>query len=473
MTRSRRSSVIFGALVAAALVQCSATVASAGIGPLAVTRDGGSHRLAPAFAGFNSPFRLNSWQALSPRLHEAVAGLRPGAIRVFGGTTANYWDWRSGTFFDRPGVPPRLRRVGREMTPIHLSDWAQLVHDADATPVFDLNLVTSNLDDQLEMLDAAQALGMPIRRIELGNELYYSAPLVVQAMPTAESYGRKATRWIEAIRSRFPDAQVAASGFGYPRRPGDDRQTGWNRGLRRTLRGETALAFHDYWPAPPGRRLSGPNLSEALAAPVLALRKLRARAFGHLPDGVRAWVTEWNFSHQAALRGTWANGLAAAEYLLGLVSEPAVTQEDLHPMVHGKPLAALFGNRQGFGEGSPTVRFAPTAVGEAIGELYPAIHGGAAVRRLAVSGAPPLSGTRIPGIRAVEVEGRGVVSVNLTGRRLRLALPAALGCEGSLQSVWARPSARITGEPGVVRRASASAQGELTLPARSVSRFSC
>jgi hypothetical protein len=184
-------------------------------------------------------------------------------------------------------------------------------------------------------------------------------------------------------------------------------------------------------------------------------------------------VTEWNFSHQAALRGTWANGLAAAEYLLGLLSEPAVAQEDLHPMVHGKPLAALFGNAQGFGDGPPTVRFAPTAVGEAIGELYPAIHGGAIVSPLVVSGAPPLRGTHIPGVRAVEVKGRGVVAVNLTGRRLSLALPPRLECKGTLDAVWARPSARITGEAGEVRRANSPARGEITLPARSVSRFTC
>jgi hypothetical protein len=266
MRRSRGLSFLLGVLITAAAAHAQAAHTAPGSGPLTAGPATGYHRLASSFAGFNAPFRLNSWEARSPRLHAAVAGLHPGAIRVFGGTTANYWDWRSGKFFDRPGVPPRLRRVSREMSPIHLSDWARLVTDADAIPVFDLNLVTSGLRDQLAMLDTAQRLGMPIRRIELGNELYYSAPLVVDAMPTAASYGRKATRWIAAIKARFPGVRITASGFGYPRRPGDERQTGWNRGLRRTLRGESALSFHDYWPAPPGRRLTGANLSAALAA---------------------------------------------------------------------------------------------------------------------------------------------------------------------------------------------------------------
>jgi hypothetical protein len=184
-------------------------------------------------------------------------------------------------------------------------------------------------------------------------------------------------------------------------------------------------------------------------------------------------VTEWNFTHTAALRGTWANGLAAAEYLLGLLTEPAVAQEDLHPLVHGKPLAALFGNAQGFGDGPATVRFAPTAVGEAVGALYPALVEGPRVSRLAVSGAPRITGTEIAAVRAVEVEGRGALVVNLAGRRLELTLPAGMACDGTLESVWARPSARITCAPGDLRHASAKARRSLTLPARSVSGFSC
>ena len=96
------------------------------------------------------------------------------------------------------------------MSRIYLSDWARLVAHANALPVFDLNLVTSHLSSQLAMLRRARKLGMPIRQIELGNEFYSHAPLVDRAIPTPEAYGRKATRWIAAIKRRFPRAQVAA-----------------------------------------------------------------------------------------------------------------------------------------------------------------------------------------------------------------------------------------------------------------------
>ncbi len=443
MTRSRGRSVVLGAILALTVAQWALASGTSGASkPLRALADSPYHRLPPAFAGFNMPFRSNSWQVSSPRLHEAAAALRPGVLRVFGGTTANYWNWRTGKFFDRPGVPPRLRQVSRDMSPIHLSDWAGLVRDANATPVFDLNLVTSSLSDQLAMLRAAKGLGMPIRRVELGNELYYSAPLVLRAIPTPEAYGRKATRWIDAIHARFPDAQIAAVGFGYPPGDADRRQASWDRRVRRTLHGESALTFHAYWDAPRTRRLSGGSLSDALAAPLRLLGKLRSRGLRRLPDGVDAWVTEWNVWHGAKLRGTWANGLADAAYLLGLLGERSVSQEDLHPLVHSQPLAALFGNPLGFRNGPGTVRYAPTAVGEAIGQLYPALRGGVRVRRLKLTA------------RAAD---RGHAACRRTGRRGRGWGRAA----GQPQ----RPQAhRGPGRRGVVRRDSGIGLGAAVRP---------
>jgi hypothetical protein len=405
-----------------------------------------------------------------------VAGLRPGAIRVFGGTTANYWDWRAGKLLDRPGVPPRLRRIGRKMKPIHLSDWARLVDGAHAIPVFDLNLVTASLSDELAMLHAAQHLGMPVHWIELGNELYFGDQLILRKFPTPESYGREATRWIKAIKADFPNAQIAAVGLGFQSNGGRGRRGGWDRRVHKTLRGESALTFHTYWKVPAGRRLSGKKLATALAAPIRRFWLLRSGGLRRLPKGVDAWVTEWNVWHTAGLRGTWANGLSDAEYLLALMAEPSVGQEDLHPLIHSRPLAALFGNSHGFGDGTSTVRFAPTAVGEAIGELYPALRGGAQVQALDVPKAPRIRGTRIAAVRGVAVQGaqgRQVLLVNLTGRWQRLQLATGLACGGRLDSVWAEPSARIDGTPGQVHRRTLGSQGSFSLPSYSISRLTC
>ena len=441
--------------------------------PPLTARPAGPYRSLPsAFAGFNAPFRKNSWLALAPELRRAAAGLDPGALRVFGGTTANYWNWRTGRFHDRPGVPRSLRRASRVMAPVYLSDWARLVDGANATPVFDLNLVTSRLSNQLAMLETARDLGMPIRWVELGNELYMHAPLVDRAIPGPKAYGRKATRWIEAIKGEFPQAQVAAVGFGGHRSwKGDWRRRKWDRRMLRTLRGADALTFHTYWRAPAGR-LSSAKLSKVLAAPLRRLSVLRSTALRRLPAGVDAWVTEWNLWHGSSLRGTWVDGLANAEYLLGLLTERRVRQEDMHALILRRPFSALFPNANGFGDHRRTVPFGPTAAGRALGQLHPLLSDGSAVRRLTVRHAPRIAGTRFPAVRVVEVDGRGALLLNLTGQRRRLSLGPA-GCDGFLDSVWAQPGDRITGHAGEVNRRITESGASVRLPRYSISRLSC
>ncbi len=476
MSRSRPSITVLIA-IAIALVSVAypsqGTTAGSGLRPLGARPASGYHPIPTGFAGFNAPFRKNSWQALSPELRQAAAGLVPGALRVFGGTTANYWNWRKGQFYDRHGVPRQLRRANGRMSRIYLSDWARLVAHADALPVFDLNLVTSHLSSQLAMLRRARELGMPIRQIELGNEFYSHAPLVDRAIPTPEAYGRKATRWIAAIKSRFPRAEVAAVGLGsslwWPPRT---RRGQWDPGVLSTLRGEDAVTFHTYWKPPRGRP-SGRRLSRVLAAPLGRFFELRSGGLRRLPDGVVAWVTEWNVRHGSKLRGTWANGLSDAEYLLALLGDPRVRQEDLHALIYRQPFAALFGNDNGFGAKPATVPFAPTAVGSALGELYPLLSGGPQVARLTVPHAPRIHGTRFAAIQAVAIRGRGALLLNLTGHKHRVRLADEPACEGTLDSIWARPEARITGHAGEISHRAVEVRGPLSLPRYSVSRLDC
>lgn len=473
MSRSRSPAVVLAAILLVGACASAEEAASSVRQPLPARTAAPYHSIPPAFAGLNAPFRKNSWLALSPRLREAAARLSPGAIRVFGGTTANYWNWRTGKFYDRHGVPRQYRRAHRRMSPIHLDDWARLVRGANAVPVFDLNLVTSSLSDQLAMLRAADDLGMPIRWVELGNELYLPAPLVNRAIPGGRAYGRKATRWIAAIKAEFPQAQVAAAAFGNTRSSsGDARRRRWDWRMLGTLRGEDALTFHTYWRTTRGR-LSPARRSKALAAPLRRFAVLRWAARHKLPAGVAAWVTEWNVWHGSSLLGTWANGLQNATYLLALLGEPWVRQADLHALIFRKPSAALFPNANGFGDQTSTVPFAPTATGNALGVLHPLLSGGARVRRLTLQHAPRIDGTRLAAVRAVQVEGRGALLVNLTGRERGVRPAGESLCAGTLESVWARPGARITGHAGEVRRRTLEVQGSIRLPPYSVNRLSC
>lgn len=472
-----RSRPLIAVLIAIALVggasAAQGTTADSGSRPLTARPAARYHAIPTGFAGFNAPFRKNAWQALTPELRQATAGLAPGALRVFGGTTANYWNWRKGQFYDRHGVPRALRRANGRMSPIYLSDWAKLVAHAHAVPVFDLNLVTARLSNQLAMLRRARELGMPIRWVELGNELYSHATLIDRVMPTPEAYGRMATRWIRAIKRRFPHARVAAVGLGtslwWPPRT---RRGRWDPGVLSTLRGEDGLTFHTYWRTPRGR-LTRARLSKVLAAPLRRLSQLRVGGLRQLPDGVGAWVTEWNVWHGSRLRGTWANGLSDAEYLVGLLGQPRVRQEDLHSLIYRRPFAALFANTEGYGAGPATVPFAPTAVGRILGEIHPLLSGGPRVRQLTVQRSPRIQGTRFAAIQAVAIQRRGVLLLNLTRHEHRIRLDDGPACDGTLDSIWARPAARITGHAGEILHRTAQVDETLSLPRYSVNRLDC
>jgi hypothetical protein len=474
MPRSRPLIAVLLATVLVSGYTSNGTTASAASTPLAARPAAGYHRIPPAFAGFNAPFWLNSGQATSPQLHQAAASLRPGALRVFGGITANYWNWRSGRFYDKKGVPANLRAASHDMTPIHLSAWAQLVDAANAEPVFDLNVVTSNLSDQLAMLRAAQGLGMPVQRIELGNEIYLDTPVFVRRFPTPQAYGRTATRWIHAIKRRFPAAQVAATGRTSQDAHTSHRQARWTRRVLKTLHGEAAVTFHTYWRnRPRGPRLTGKRLWAVFSAPLRRLGLLHKSAFRQLPRGVDAWLTEWTPRPSASMRGTWAHGLSNAEYLLGLLGEPRVRQEDLHALILKEPGGALFSNSGGFGGTPGTVPFGRTAVGAAVGELHPLLSGGAGVRELEVRHAPHIPGTRLAAIRAAAVKGRGALLLNLTSHHRLVRLVGGPACGATLDSVWARPAARITGRAAQINHQTVPVQGPLSLPAYSVNRMEC
>jgi len=312
--------------------------------------------LPPGFMGFNAE-ALTAPSSLwsDPGFLAAVARLHPGALRIFGGTTANYWDWRAGTFVTGPAVPPELA-AARSRIHLPITVWARLIARTGARPLFDLNLVTSTLTDQLAMLRAARRTGLPIQRIELGNELYL--PRYAERFPTGTAYGRVATRWIRAIKGRYPGVQVAVSAY-LPGGPGGPASTAreqtWNADVRSTVDLADAMAFHPYFrsglgePVPP---VPGRAAAAVLGAPWERFAALRASALDQLGSGMQAWMTEWNlFDRQAPVHGTWSQGLAVAAFGLDLLSDPRITQADNHALVASAPFASIFGDANGLSFG--------------------------------------------------------------------------------------------------------------------------
>jgi hypothetical protein len=449
------------ALLIAIILTVALTARSGGPGPAPMPKGaplhavvGPSRALGPALLGIDGEAIIGRGVWANPQFLSAVAALHPEAIRVFGGTPANFWNWRTGTYVRSPRVPGSLSAL-RAHIRVTLADWARLVRAAGATPVFDLNMVTSNLSSQLAMLRAARRLGLPVSHVELGNELYM--PQYAFRFRDGAEYGRVSSRWIAAVRRAFPGVAVAADAY-----PGRDRNTGtvyarelrWNSELLRSLRGASALSLHAYFTAGLGPSAS---LASAAAAETLLRAPARrwaalARLMARFPARLNVWITEWNlFDTVARVHGTWAQGLAVARFGLDLMSAPRVVQSDYETLVDSAPFGAIFGSATGLqlsGSGGgfrAVIARAPTT------PLFGLATGGVAMRALlgALAGANvsrPLSFGSAParGIAFGGKNGFSAVLVNLSDRPFSLSVPLLL--RGLRYTEWwGRPITLVAG----------------------------
>ena len=484
-SRSSRATVAATALAAAlavaaiALGGCGSSGSdgslprSAAVATVAGAPAGAARTLPGDWLGFNGeavtgPAGL--WA--NRRFAAAVAALRPEAIRLFGGTTANYWDWRRGTFVSdaaarATGVPPELA-AARARVSVSLVDWARIVRAAHATPVYDLNLVSSTLREQLAMLRAARGLGLPVTRVELGNELYLGRYRAL--FPGGSAYGRVAARWAAALKAAFPGVRVAAVGF-VAQSSGaavSSREHDWNAAVLATARGVDALTFHPYFQTglPAGASPDSARAAQAmLLDPSLRWAAVQARALAQLRPGVGAWLTEYNlFDRVAAAHTTWAQGLALASYTLDVLEDPRVDQADVHALAASAPFGALFVDRNGLDFGASASRafrpprrnppatqpFGRSATGIAAAALLDALRGARRAQPIAFRVVAPqrIAGSSATALRGELFGGDGepmrAVVLNLSAAALIGLPPAQLGFGGFDQS-WAAPATLVDG----------------------------
>jgi hypothetical protein len=371
---------------------------------------GPARTVAPAFFGVNgariiSPTNAAQWH--DPVFRQALADLSPGFLRVQGGTTSQWLDWRTGLFDQGPDSPYRGANAGRQ--PILMRDWADLLRVTGAQPVYDLNVTTSTVEDQVAMLRAAQRLGMPVEYVELGNELYLGEKAYQRLYPTGADYGRAMNHWITVLRASFPGLRIAVSAadtsstlfaafFG-------KRYTEWNDRLYATVHGADAVAVHPYWfPTPVD------GLVASATSGLAAWRALADTVLSRVPAGLRVWLTEYNqmdipFTEIGVPSGllpgarqTWAVGLSLAAFSLQALADPRVELAVVHSALNGEPTAQATqsgGNMEvhallADGSGGSTL-FGRTAENESMTPLFEAVRdqgsGAVRVRPVTVPGA--------------------------------------------------------------------------------------
>jgi hypothetical protein len=310
-----------------------------------------------------------------PSLLAALSNVRAQVTRFPGGQNGNYWDWQLGLTISNydTGITSTKNPYPRLLP--SLQQQMALMH---STPIFMLNLLTDpeckppagglcqytpsspNLNYQLQMLQAAAALGITVKYVELGNEYYvtgvngyaqvYPDPVSPGDPPASTVYAKLATQWIAAIKKQFPQALVAAIAANSGNKFGT-RSSTWNQGLFPALQGEDALVLHTYIRSsvPSGTTVFNDAAAEAMLGYPFSNWTSLENDIAKMPQNLPIWFTEFNLGDfSEPVYGTWAHGLEAATMAMLYLEDPRVVVMCKHDLVSNAPYAEIFSSTSAF-----------------------------------------------------------------------------------------------------------------------------
>lgn len=334
---------------------------------------GASRAIPSAFLGVNTRAKITGlWENPVDRANLDRMSIKH--LRFPGGTVANYYDWTTGDML-LPDAPHPHHGTAAENY-----QMAQLLtahENTGVVPVFVLNMVTSYripgyasaLESQLAMLRHAQQIGLPVERIEMGNELYspvydqqtYSLGEVnMRGFLDADDYYATSSSWAAQIRSEFPEVEIGLVDTVV--RSIDvanaNRKYFWNRDLNAMdLSGFDALIRHYY----SGAGLLDPQTTIGSLAEIQQQQwelflapngpgRVIGNAFSFMDDvaqntqksaGVPAWNTEFNLMDKVGtVARTWAHALFSAAMLHGMLADPSAEMITSHSF-HGHKFGAV------------------------------------------------------------------------------------------------------------------------------------
>lgn len=360
---------------------------------VSVTKNPQSERIPP-LVGFNSA--LNNAPDLSDLdFVSAIQKLQPQVLRYPGGSMGNYWDWETGSlinydslyfYLQKNGVLNPVTNEALSFEDLELAiytgkpnyespknglwdNWwnfsrnksfsytpakfAQLISMCDAEPIIQLNMLTSTVDKQIELLSYFDSLGININKIELGNEFNHSNTgtdeLFLKKFPTAHQYADSCVMWMNEIWDSFPEITIGVVGgnqggvgaYNY-----EERGHTWNEDIISVLEGQlttnelskVAFIMHHYTYL--GNLPEGILCNDQETVPY-AIDELKwlfgypqlvvKHHFGSwwqnfkyvLDKGYKLWITEFNIHEERGtekiVSNTWAqalyNSLLMEQYL--------------------------------------------------------------------------------------------------------------------------------------------------------------
>lgn len=426
----------------------------------AVTATASSTRTTPLIGlNTNAHHSVANWTL--PWFRAATASLLPAVLRYPGGTTANHWDWQTGWFQAAATTPAQFANITPKGT-IRADEFQLGLTQADAEALLVINVQHSTLQYEMQGLAHAEAVGVPIHLVELGNE--HNIASSFQAMPP-ETYAANVADWSQAIRAAWPGVRICAVGGAPPNNPG------WHDAIFARTPAIDALAFHIYLGAGNGDGIF--DAARALSIPFAAnggvLDRYAKSGFDDpaVPTGIEVWVTEYNLGEVLAgatkqHADTWTHALYVSAMSHLLMTIPRVTMLVNHNLTNTLDFAAIDPNTQRI-----------TANGVAMMLLDQASKDLPNASQLGFPGGPSVtsSGTTYPSLIGWRFSGGSTQKawvVNLSASSIEVDFSQVLGGTFTWETVSGDPALQVDGRASLANAAGASV-GPVTLPAYSIS----
>jgi len=463
-----------------------------------------SRSVSPGFfCTNNNALRVDDWS--NPDLVARINQLNPSKIRFPGGTVANYWDWQNGGLIRafREGKADFSRSFSvadRNYNASKLADFARGLKLTNTEPVFVLNMSTSDLESQLEMLRAAEDLGLAIEYIELGNELYINIPDNRDVFPQPQDYADEARIWISAIKQEFPTAKIAVVGV-VPRPEKPLRVRAWNRSLiPQTLSEADAVVLHIYGGHGLGKQASQiptypfftpEDTKTVLGQPFIRWQEVQSSPqFAILPKDKQIWITEYNLfesifgknkGKQPKIAGSWSHGLYAITMSLLFLSDPRVEFICNHQLVGSFYFASILPQADNFVDPITKLPLAKpytlSATGAALSIFGDALEGMDRAVAIAFEHNYPALGLNqfeyptLYGWMLMNQHQKNSLILNLSDQAKTIEVSSLYNEIASYETIFASPQDLIT-QPDSLKKITGISKGTVSLPPYSVTKIS-
>jgi len=250
----------------------------------------------------------NTWTNVA--LADSVKNLNPSILRYPGGTPGNYWNWSTGwpsAPFSScyPNGPSPALTVRHNELKIGLDS-------CHAEMLYTLNLLNSNLSNQLQGINYASSLSIPIKYIEFGNEHNLTCDPI-----SSTTYASMSKTWADTIKAQYPSSKICLVGGDVP-----SSAPNWISDITAQNVNYDALSFHVY-PLPSSSIF---NVKNALSIAYKTTgQRYSTSHFSNVPTK-EVWVTEYNISSgNTALTNTWCQSLFILSMFDTLIQQNQVT----------------------------------------------------------------------------------------------------------------------------------------------------